>query len=111
MRQIPGRRLEIDEEAPGRLSLPWRPPAVPRCSYEPASDRALVSLHLTALKGEPAAEDGAVLVRASHDTLARMAAMSRSHVTVTMGRFRERVHVAALREHLAGLPDRRRDGP
>ncbi len=80
-------------------------------------------LHLAASKGEPASEDGAALVRASHDTLVWMAAMSRSHVTVTMGRFRERglvdcarrtsltVHVAALREHLAALPDRRRDGP
>ncbi len=80
-------------------------------------------LHLAASKGEPASEDGAALVRASHDTLARMAAMSRSHVTVTMGRFRQRglvdyarrtpltVHLAALREYLADLPDRRRDGP
>ncbi len=52
-----------------------------------------------------------------------MAAMSRSHVTVTMGRFRERVlvdnarrppltvRVPALRKHLNGLPDRRRDDP
>lgn len=77
-------------------------------------------LQLAATKGQPS-KDGKdqVLLHASHDELALMAAMSRSHVTVTMGKLRRHglvrygrnqplvVNVPALTEQLIGDPSNR----
>lgn len=52
-------------------------------------------LHLARGRGRPTAEaTGRVALRMSHDELAQMAAMSRPHVTVTMGELRRRGLVA-----------------
>lgn len=62
--------------------------------------------------------EGQVILHTSHDELAQLAAMSRSHVTVTMGRFRSQglvqydrhqplvVNAAALNAHLIAVNSR-----
>ncbi|MBA3563318.1 MAG: Crp/Fnr family transcriptional regulator [Gammaproteobacteria bacterium] len=45
---------------------------------------------LLQLAAAPGGEESEVALHVSHEDLARMAAMSRAHVTVTMGRFRRR---------------------
>jgi len=70
-------------------------------------------LQLAATRGQPsAAKKDKVALHISHDELAQMAAMSRSHVTVTMGKLRRQggveyarnqpliVNVASLEAHL-----------
>ncbi len=48
-------------------------------------------LHLATTRGQPGTDQtNEVLLSISHDELAQMAAMSRPHVTVTMGRLRRR---------------------
>lgn len=72
-------------------------------------------LHLATTRGsENAANADEVLLPVSHDELAQMAAMSRPHVTVTMGRLRRRglvryerksplvIRVEALTKYLSG---------
>ncbi len=72
-------------------------------------------LHLAAMRGGTTGEPpGEVTLSVSHDELAQMAAMSRPHVTLTMGRLRQRglvryergralvVNVPALRAHFIG---------
>ncbi|MBA3439075.1 MAG: winged helix-turn-helix domain-containing protein [Pyrinomonadaceae bacterium] len=44
---------------------------------------------LLQLGATPGDEDGEAALHVGHDELARMAAMSRSHMTVTMGKFRQ----------------------
>ena len=79
-------------------------------------------LQLAATRGQPSKDDKEqVLLRASHDELALMAAMSRSHVTVTMGRLRRNglvrygrnqpllVNVPALAEQISGPRSERRE--
>ena len=78
-------------------------------------------LHLAQAPGRPRGGGaGRVVLHVSHDELAKMAAMSRPHVTVTMGAFRSRglvqygrnqplvVDVASLTAHL--LTDRESSG-
>lgn len=70
-------------------------------------------LQLAALRGRHLKKnEGRVIVRATHSDLAQLAAMTRSHVTVTMGNFRSRglieytrdrpivINVPALRNYL-----------
>jgi CRP-like cAMP-binding protein len=69
-------------------------------------------LELAKARAAPAADLKDVIIRLNHEELAQMAAMSRSHVTVTMGRFRTlglvrytrdqpiRVNVPALARYL-----------
>lgn len=46
-------------------------------------------LHLVKTRGHSSAQDNdKVILHVSHDELAQMAAMNRSHVTVTMGKLR-----------------------
>lgn len=72
-------------------------------------------LQLTASPDKPSGAEGdEVTLHVSHDELAQMSAMSRSHVTVTMGKFRERgliryerdlplaVNVGSLTAYLSG---------
>ncbi len=79
-------------------------------AHRGAEDRlGRLLLHLANAPGEG---EGEVMLHVGHDELAQMAAMSRSHTTVTMGKFRryglvryERnlplvVNVAALKSHL-----------
>jgi CRP/FNR family cyclic AMP-dependent transcriptional regulator len=74
-------------------------------------------LHLASTRLRPEAEDkGEVVIPLSHDQLARMAAMSRQQVTITMGRFRRQgvlqykrgrppsINVEALGSYLEELP-------
>ena len=50
----------------------------------------LLLIHLARTRGRPTAADrDHISLSITHDELARLAAMSRSHVTVTMGRLRE----------------------
>ncbi|MBA3320725.1 MAG: Crp/Fnr family transcriptional regulator [Pyrinomonadaceae bacterium] len=73
-------------------------------------------LHLASTRGERDADaSGEVTLPVSHDELAQMAAMSRPHVTLTMGSLRRRglvryergqplaVNVPALKAHFLGL--------
>ncbi len=70
-------------------------------TYRGAEDRlGHLLLDLGHSRGEPVNESDAVRVPITHDHLAQMTAMSRSHVTVTMGSFRR-----------AGLVRYRRDQP
>lgn len=67
---------------------------------------------LLQLASAPGGQESEVVLHVSHDELAQMAAMSRAHVTVTMGKFRQRgfvryersrplaVDVALLKAHL-----------
>ena len=72
-------------------------------------------LHLAASRGQPkAGQADQILLPVSHDELAQMAAMSRPHVTVTMGKLRRRglvhyernrplaVNIEALTKYLLG---------
>lgn len=82
--------------------------------------RLLLQLAATRGKSTPRRESQ-VILHVSHDELAQMAAMSRSHVTVTMGKLRSRglvqyernqplmVNVSALNAYLAeiDLPERK----
>jgi CRP-like cAMP-binding protein len=74
-----------------------------------------VLLHLAATRGKPSdTQQGQTILLISHDELAQMAAMSRPHVTVTMGKLRGRglvqynrnspltVDVKALNNYLTG---------
>ncbi len=75
------------------------------------ADERLGSL-LLHLAAAPGGKESEVVLHVSHDELAQMAAMSRSHVTVTMGKFRRRgfvryernrplvVNIALLKSHL-----------
>ena len=79
-------------------------------AHRGAEDRlGRLLLHLANAPGEG---EGEVMLHVGHDELAQMAAMSRSHITVTMGKFRSRgivrygrnqplvVNIAALKSHL-----------
>ncbi len=59
--------------------------------YRSADERlSRLLLQLAETRGHPhKAHPGPVTLRVSHDELAQMAAMSRAHVTVTMGKLRE----------------------
>lgn len=59
-------------------------------AYRGAEDRlGRLLLQLAATRGQPSQQgESTVVLRVSHDDLAQMAAMSRSHVTVTMGKLR-----------------------
>ncbi len=61
-------------------------------AYRGAEERlGRVLLHIAATRGKPSdALSGQTVLRVSHDELAQMAAMSRPHVTVTMGKLRRR---------------------
>jgi CRP/FNR family transcriptional regulator len=85
-------------------------------AYRGAEERlGRVLLHLAATRGKPSdARKGQIVLPISHDELAQMAAMSRPHVTVTMGKLRRRglvqydrhnpltVDVKALNDYLTG---------
>ncbi len=85
-------------------------------AYRGAEDRlGRLLLQLAVTPGE---EGGEVVLHASHDELAHMAAMSRPHVTVTMGKFRRLglvqygrsqalvVNVPALKAYLDSIEQR-----
>ncbi len=86
-------------------------------AYRGAEERlGRVLLHLAATRGVPGAtEKNQIVLHVSHDELAQMAAMSRPHVTVTMGKLRGRglvkynrnepltVSVEALSNYLTGI--------
>jgi len=59
-------------------------------AHRGAEDRlSKLLLHLVNTRGHSSAqENDKVILHVSHDELAQMAAMSRSHVTVTMGKLR-----------------------
>ncbi len=61
-------------------------------AYRGAEERlGRVLLHIAATRGKPSdALEGQTILPVSHDELAQMAAMSRPHVTVTMGKLRRR---------------------
>jgi len=61
-------------------------------AYRGAEERlGRVLLHVAATRGKPSeALSGQTVLPVSHDELAQMAAMSRPHVTVTMGKLRRR---------------------
>jgi CRP-like cAMP-binding protein len=61
-------------------------------AHRGAEDRlGRLLLNLVATRGHQSArENNLVILHVSHDELAQMAAMSRSHVTVTMGKLRRR---------------------
>ncbi len=61
-------------------------------AYRGAEERlGRVLLHIAATRGKPNdALAGQIVLPVSHDELAQMAAMSRPHVTVTMGKLRRR---------------------
>ena len=61
-------------------------------AYRGAEERlGRVLLHIAATRGKPSeALSGQTVLPVSHDELAQMAAMSRPHVTVTMGKLRRR---------------------
>lgn len=61
-------------------------------AHRGAEDRlGRLLLHLAAIRGQSDdRESDKTMLRVNHDELAQMAAMSRSHVTVTMGKFRQR---------------------
>lgn len=61
-------------------------------AHRGAEDRlGRLLLHLAAIRGQSDdRERDKMMLRVNHDELAQMAAMSRSHVTVTMGKFRQR---------------------
>ncbi|MBA4182503.1 MAG: Crp/Fnr family transcriptional regulator [Acidobacteria bacterium] len=61
-------------------------------AYRGAEERlGRVLLHIAATRGKPSdAFSGQTVLPVSHDELAQMAAMSRPHVTVTMGKLRRR---------------------
>jgi len=61
-------------------------------AYRGAEERlGRVLLHLAATRGKPSdAVSGQTVLPVSHGELAQMAAMSRPHVTVTMGKLRRR---------------------
>ncbi len=61
-------------------------------AYRGAEERlGRVLLHIAATRGKPSdAIEGQTVLPVSHDELAQMAAMSRPHVTVTMGKLRRR---------------------
>ena len=61
-------------------------------AYRGAEERlGRVLLHIAATRGKPSeAISGQTVLPVSHDELAQMAAMSRPHVTVTMGKLRRR---------------------
>lgn len=61
-------------------------------AYRGAEERlGRVLLHIAATRGKPSeAASGQIVLPVSHDELAQMAAMSRPHVTVTMGKLRRR---------------------
>ncbi len=61
-------------------------------AYRGAEERlGRVLLHVAATRGVPSAtEKNQIVLPVSHDELAQMAAMSRPHVTVTMGKLRRR---------------------
>ncbi len=61
-------------------------------AYRGAEERlGRVLLHIAATRGKPSdALEGQTVLPVSHDELAQMAAMSRPHVTVTMGKLRRR---------------------
>ncbi len=85
-------------------------------AYRGAEERlGRVLLHLAATRGKPSEKrEGQIVLPVSHDELAQMAAMSRPHVTVTMGKLRGRglvqynrnnpltVDVEALNHYLTG---------
>ncbi len=61
-------------------------------AYRGAEERlGRVLLHIASTRGKPSdAVPGQIVLPVSHDELAQMAAMSRPHVTVTMGKLRRR---------------------
>jgi CRP-like cAMP-binding protein len=61
-------------------------------AYRGAEERlGRVLLHIASTRGKPSdAVSGQIVLPVSHDELAQMAAMSRPHVTVTMGKLRRR---------------------
>jgi CRP-like cAMP-binding protein len=61
-------------------------------AYRGAEERlGRVLLHVAATRGKPGDQsEGQTVLPVSHDELAQMAAMSRPHVTVTMGKLRRR---------------------
>ena len=61
-------------------------------AYRGAEERlGRVLLHIAATRGKPSdVVEGQIVLPVSHDELAQMAAMSRPHVTVTMGKLRRR---------------------
>ncbi|MCA1622742.1 MAG: Crp/Fnr family transcriptional regulator [Acidobacteria bacterium] len=61
-------------------------------AYRGAEERlGRVLLHIASTRGKPSdALAGQIVLPVSHDELAQMAAMSRPHVTVTMGKLRRR---------------------
>jgi len=61
-------------------------------AYRGAEERlGRLLLHIAATRGKPSdALEGQTILPVSHDELAQMAAMSRPHVTVTMGKLRRR---------------------
>jgi len=61
-------------------------------AYRGAEERlGRVLLHVAATRGKPSERRvGQIILPVSHDELAQMAAMSRPHVTVTMGKLRRR---------------------
>lgn len=61
-------------------------------AYRGAEERlGRVLLHVAATRGKPSEKRvGQIILPVSHDELAQMAAMSRPHVTVTMGKLRRR---------------------
>ncbi len=61
-------------------------------AYRGAEERlGRVLLHLASTRGKPSETvSGQIVLPVSHDELAQMAAMSRPHVTVTMGKLRRR---------------------
>lgn len=61
-------------------------------AYRGAEERlGRVLLHIAATRGKPSeGASGQIILPVSHDELAQMAAMSRPHVTVTMGKLRRR---------------------
>ena len=70
-------------------------------AYRGAEERlGRVLLHLAATRGEQSARfENKTILPVSHDELAQMAAMSRPHVTVTMGKLRKRGLIDYDRNH------------
>jgi CRP/FNR family cyclic AMP-dependent transcriptional regulator len=77
-------------------------------AHRGAEDRlGRLLLQLAATRSQPSPQgEGKVLLHVSHDELAQMAAMSRSHVTVTMGKLRRQgvVDYARNRPIMVNVP-------